>query len=512
MGTMERVMRATTAGWRAGVRAYKSAYMASGPDDTSDFGLSDARRLRYAVRWAYFEGTPYEKINAWAEGLKVDAGLYRAIRSIYNPAGRLGDFWSTYLLGGRLQIDSDGLAANGGAFPVITDSDNVRAALAYLYHESNLQSMKDVLALRGAVFGDVALRVVDEIDNVYLECINPANIADVELDSRGYVKAYKYVDVRTDPDDPNGQTKCVYSETAERGDGDAVIYRTYRDDQPYSWNDNQDAEWEEPYGFIPLVMIQHRNVGLKWGWSEAHKTTSKIREADDLASKLSDQIRKSVDAPWMLAGVPKPTDKPTMAGDRGKTSTGSNSDTQVRQDMPVIYAPEGATAEALVAPLDIAATVEHIREILTDMEKDHPELKLMVLRASGTTSGAALRTAQEPVEVVVNQRRTTYDDGLRRALQMAISIGGYRGLFPGIGLDSYKAGDIDFQVGERPVFGTSEQDKSETDSAAAKAAKDMMAVGLDPAKYFARRGWSQEEVDELQASGTYRNMTFAQYP
>ncbi|HRF49094.1 MAG TPA: phage portal protein [Anaerolineales bacterium] len=506
-------MRATTAGWRAGVRAYKSAWMASGPDDTSEFGLVDARRMRYAVKWGYFEGTPYERINAWAEGLKADAGLYRAIRSIYNPAGRLGDFWSTYLLGGRLLIDGDGRAANGGALPIITDSDAVREAIAYLYHESNLQSAKDVMALRGAVFGDVALRVVDEVDKVYIECLNPANIADVDLDARGYVKAYRYVEVRTDPDDPDGLTKAVYSETAERGDGDSVVYRTYKDDQPYSWSEDQPEEWEEPYGFIPLVMVQHRNVGLKWGWSEAHKTVSKIREADDLASKLSDQIRKSVDAPWLLAGVPKPDEKPTMVGDRGKVARSTeNTDKQVRQDVPIIYAPEGAQPHAMVAPLDISATVEHIREVLSDIERDHPELKLMVLRASGTTSGAALRTAQEPVEVVVNQRRTAYDDGLRRAMQMAMSIGGHRGIFKGFGLDSYRRGDLDFSIGERPVFGVSEQDKSETDLALANTAKAMMGIGYAPDAYLRDRGWSEERIQTLKNSGIYRQMTFAQYP
>ena len=517
MGTVERLMQATTAGWRAGVRSFRAAYMASGPDDTSDFGLSDARRMRYAVNWSYFEGTQYQRLNAFAEGLKADAGLYRAIRSIYNPAGRLGDFWATYLFGGRLHIDADGRASDTGALPILTDSDPLREYIATLYRESNLQVMKDVYALRGTIFGDVFLRVVDEVDRVYLECLNPANIADVELDKRGYVKAYKYVEGRTDPDDRTGRTKCVYAETAERGEGDSVIYRTYKDDVLYSWSDEQDAEWEEPYGFIPLVMVQHRNVGLTWGWSEAHKTLSKIREADDLASKLNDQIRKLVDAPWMLAGVTKPDTKPTMVGDRGKasgatTATGEASDRQTRQDVPMLYVPQGATATPLVASLDIAATTENIRDLLADVERDHPELKLMVLRASGTTTGRALQTAQEPVEVVVNQRRAAYDDGLKRALQMAVSIGGYRGLFPGVTLDSYHAGDIDFQVGERPVFGVSELDKSETDKALADTAKAMMSIGYAPDLYLEDRGWNADKIAKLKASGTYRNMTFAQYP
>jgi len=33
---------------------------------------------------------------------------------------------------------------------------------------------------------------------------------------------------------------------------------------------------------------------------------SKFREVDDIASKLDDQIRKMVDAPWLFIGMTKP--------------------------------------------------------------------------------------------------------------------------------------------------------------------------------------------------------------
>jgi hypothetical protein len=61
--------------------------------------------------------------------------------------------------------------------------------------------------------------------------------------------------------------------------------------------DGEGAEWDYPYGFTPMVVFQHNNVGLDFGWSELFPGLSKFREVDDLASKLSDQIRKMVDAP-----------------------------------------------------------------------------------------------------------------------------------------------------------------------------------------------------------------------
>src|SRR5690606_6064623 len=104
----------------------------------------------------------------------------------------------------------------------------------------------------------------------------------------------------------------TYTETAERGAGEDVIFTTYLNGQPYPWN-GQAAEWVEPYGFIPLVLIHHNDVGLDWGWSELHPARSKIHELDDLASMLSDQVRKSINTVWLFTGD-KPSSAPSLAG------------------------------------------------------------------------------------------------------------------------------------------------------------------------------------------------------
>ena len=157
-----------------------------------------------------------------AAGLKSDAGLYKAIRSIYNPAGRLADFYATHLLGGQLAFNADGGASDGGAFPIITDNEALRLALGQVMRDSNWQVVKQVLALRGTVLGDGALMVRDEVDRVYVRNIHPSTIADVEVDSRGYVRAYKLEETRTDPEDRTKTRTVRYTETAER-DGDAVV-------------------------------------------------------------------------------------------------------------------------------------------------------------------------------------------------------------------------------------------------------------------------------------------------
>ena len=91
-------MRWLTTFWSrvmAGAKAFREAYFSTEMDAAEQVSFSsfEARRLRYAVLWAYFENTAYRDIHAWAKRMRVDYGLYQYVRNIYNPAYRIGDFW-----------------------------------------------------------------------------------------------------------------------------------------------------------------------------------------------------------------------------------------------------------------------------------------------------------------------------------------------------------------------------------------------------------------------------------
>ncbi len=444
----------------AGVNAFREAYLSAGttnPDDFTDFG---ARGVRYAVLWAMFENTAYRDIHTWATKLRKDYGLYKYVRGVYNPAFRLASFWQAHLMGGTIDPNAGDGQATPSCLPILIPDANkkgeaLRAALAALWRESNWQVRKDVLSLWGTIYGDVALRPVDDVDRrkVYLEVVTPRILKDVTLDPFGNVKGYVLEEMRDDPRTPNATNprQVTYREevTRDAENRDNVIFRTFLDNAPYAWN-GVAAEWAEPYGFVPFVVIQHNNVGLSWGLSEMMADLPKFHEVNDLASKANDQIRKLVDAPWLLAGVQKPTTTPTT------TNTAATTDKPQpgREEVPMLYGPPGATATPLVAPLDLAATLDHIKELLGEIERDYPELKADELRLSGTLTGRALELAQQPAADKVLQRRPNYDDGLVRAQQMAIAIGGfrrYRG-YEGFDLESYAAGQLAHAIGSRPVF------------------------------------------------------------
>jgi hypothetical protein len=471
------------------LRAFREQFVSAGAFTEEEFADPEARKVRYDILWSQYENTVYRSIHSWATTYKTRYALYRFIRSVYNPAYRLGEFWKAHLWGGALDPE----AGEDGCLPLETANEALRPFVAELWKWSNWATRKDIVSLQGAVYGDVILRVVDntELGKVYIENVYPGLITDLDKDPFGHIKGYQLEEERPHP--IHGRP-VTYKETAER-DGDNVIYRTFLNDQPFAWNDVA-SEWVEPYGFIPMVHIQHNDVGLGWGWSELHPARSKMHELDDLASMLSDQLRKSVNAKWLFTGV-----KATEADLAMETTETTARPEPGREEEAALYASDpAAKAFPLVYPLDVEGALLHLQEILKDFERDYPELKFDTLRVGGEVSGRALRVARQPVEVKVKQRRGNYDDGLKRAVQMALSIGGLRGLFGGINLDSYEQGGLDFEFADRGVFVTDEMDELDEQKLFWEAAKTAKEAGLPLLVYLERAGWEEDDLAMVRDS------------
>jgi hypothetical protein len=522
-----------------GVSGFKEEYFTNDEDARRGhrWGSWMARRSRYETYWAYYENTVYRKIHRWSELLKNEYQLYTYTRSIFSPAYRMGEFWPTHLMGGRLDCEAGDGEQRPSALPIILPVDEdpadvgdgaadskpvvhpLRLAIAQLWRDSNWQVNKENYCRNGAVMGDTALIAIDDVarEKVYFKVLHPRTIQQLVRDPFGNVKGYVIQETRLDPrwsEDPWVDHYVTYTEVCTKT-GEAIHYQTYLDEEPWDWRDYPDEtpdsrrvgpEWTENYGFVPLVFVPNRNVnGTGWGWSELHAATSKMRELDDLASKLDDQIRKLVDSPWFFSGV-------ANSGDLSVSYTDPTDDDPEpgRTSIPSVYSssPE-SKAMALVAPLDISATADHIRSILTELERDHPELQADMATASGDASGRALRVAREKVEAMVASRRVPYDDGLVRMHQMCISIGGQKG-YPGyeaFSEASYANGELDHSIGERPVFAVDALDRLEEEQSRATLIKTLTDSGLPLAATLRRAGLAEDEIelilserDEEQAS------------
>ena len=493
-----------------GSKAFREGFMYSGDSNLGTFSDFDARRMRYAILWSHYENNSYRDINTWAQAYKATFGLYRYTRSIYSPAYRIAEFWKAHLWGGQIDPEAGDGTITPSALPIITDNEALRDAIAQVFLWSNWQVKKNVFTLKSTVLGDGVLKIVDDTDHerVYLKSVHPGTIKSVETDETGNIKAYYIEETRKDM--KNIRKTVTYGERATRN-GDMVIYETFLNGKPYAWPDNvmDDGEnaspvsqWEEPYGFIPMVILQHNDVGLEWGWSELQPVQSKVREADDLASKLSDQIRKAVEAPMLLAGVSKPIAAPRMTAEARTTDNPEPG----REEMPFLYGPTGATAHPLYSDLNIQQSAAYIQDILKGIENDYPELRVDPRNITGELSGRALRELRRDAEDKVTERRPLYDDSLVRGLQMSISIAGMRGYqqFTGFNLDSFEKGDLKFKIGKRPVFTKDVLEDLENESmfwdVAAKARNAGMSIPL----YLEKHGWEQDDIDKFIDSPEYK--------
>lgn len=463
--------------------------------NTDDFNKWEHRRLRYSMYWAFYENTLYtDDLHKWATRFKIEEGFYKYIRSIYNPAYRLGEFWKSHLWGGELEEDPD--KQKDSALPIDTEQDGLIEAIYEIWQWSNWGINKDVVTLYGSIFGDVALQVVDDIEKekAYLRVVHPGTIKDIDIDDFGNVKGYIIEENRPNPFNPS--QVATYTEIAERGNGEEVVYRTLLNNAPYAW-DGQAAEWSVNYGFIPMVVIQHNNVGLDWGWSEIHPMRAKFNEVDDQASKISDHIRKAVHPKFFVAGASKPAETPTAAETSLTGTAALNRPQPGREEIDLIYGPESSSITPMIYNLGIVDAISHLKEMLANLEEELPELRKGIMTTTGEASGRALRVARQPVETKVNQRRASYDDALVRANQMAVAIAGERGYIQGFNLSSFEAGALDHRIGRRPVFAQDPMDDIEVMRAKFEALKILKEAGADPIQAAIEVGYTEEEAKKL---------------
>jgi hypothetical protein len=115
----------------------------------------------------------------------------------------------------------------------------------------------------------------------------------------------------------------------------------------------------------------------------------------------------------------------------------------------------------------------YIESLTGEIERDHPELGMYnQLREMSQVTGPGASRLFGDVEALVMDAQANYDTQTIKALQMAVAIGGWRlsqgdwiqgtrqqQAFAGFDLDSFKAGDLDFEIEERPLIPVTEEEE-----------------------------------------------------
>jgi hypothetical protein len=419
-----------------------------------DFPWDDAqgRMMRYAMNAAYYNNTVYRNINRLAPTLRQQYALYKHIRGVYNPVARLVDLYVANVYGGTIDYEM----MSKGAIPLFSDgNDTLLEAIQTGWRWSNWQTQKSLFVRNGAQFGDAAIWIQDDLrrSKARMEVVHPAKIKGAEFDDSGNVKKVEFEYRMSLPDVDKGR-EFAYGMIVDK-----EWFVTLKDGNPYPFMENSAGEmvpeWKNEYGFVPLVIVQHKDVGQAWGASAFHSSIHKINEINDAASMLNDNIRKSVNVVWYYRGVSKSSDI-TVPG-QTDDATRSTDATSRKDVSPALYNPDKDAPEPfpMVFPVDIADANANILQMMSELENDLPELALHRLRQiGGNLSGVSIRNLYTDARSRFTEARGNYDDGLVRANQMMVAIGGYRGYngFAGLGLDSYERGDLDHFIKDRPIF------------------------------------------------------------
>ncbi len=447
-----------------------------------------ARLMRYELYESYYTNTAYTNIQKLSTYYKRNRRLYRNTRAIYNPVFRLVQLYVAKLYGG--DIDWDGLET--GAIPIVGGDDALRTAIRQLWLSSNWQRKKSLYGRLGAKLGDVCLKVVDEPaqGRVRLEVVHPAKVKYADFDSNGdvlkVVFEYPCIEYRGDPLRNPTQHSYLYSEVITPD-----AYQTFRDGQPYAYyadaSGEKVKEWDNEYGFVPVVLGQHLDEGFKFGATPYHAAVQKIDELNELASLLNDQIFKTITPIWAFIGVAG-KDKVNVAPE----STGSS--TTERDQVRSMYLPDGASNPfPMVANINIVDTLSDIEALLKEIERDMPELVLHRLREGGSLTAPGVRAGFSDASDRIIEARGNYDDYLVKAHKQAIAIGGYRGYrnFEPYALESLTSGDLEHFIGDRPVIVDALSKKEEFD--VLRDAEAPIWLTLE------KMGYSQETIDRVMA-------------
>jgi hypothetical protein len=429
-------------------------------------GKFETRSDWYRTLWSYYDNSAFEDLARWS-GYKKTYSLYRQTRFVYNPTRRLVDFYAGQVYPGVLSDDGAELPEGiPSAIPLADDTPiALQAAIGQLWQWSNWQAGKSVFVRYGAATGSALVEVVDDLERAKVTLANvwPGHVRDLHLDATGNVKSYT-IEYTAYDDEQKREYQFAKSVDDE-------WFRTFRDGKPWA-PDGGDSEYPNPYGFVPACWVKHRDLGGDHGAPAIHGSLGKIDELNSLASHVHDQIHKVIGAPMIIFS------EGSIGNLLGRPKRGDTDELAVpeedRESLLLLKGPQGGSVASLAGDLDLGQAMPYLESLLTEIERDYPELGMYRdLRQMTQVTGPGAQRVMGDVAANVWESAANYDQQLMKAQQMAIAIGGWRAStgawgssltrqqvkFRPFNLDSYAKGDLDHTIMPRPLIPVTEAER-----------------------------------------------------
>lgn len=464
----------------------------------------DVRAYRYQRLWDYYQGTAFEDLQAWAEYRRA-FGLYRQIRLVWDHVHSLVEFYATHIWSGSLA--NDGLHLPDGvsnAIPLAEDTDpELAAAIAQLWQWWNFQEVMTMIVRYTAALGEILVEIKDNPDRgkTLIELIWPSYVKEIQLDEAGNVKSYcieyqvwdeKRIDSYIYRREVDGKSFRTFKDgrafdfaVSPTATGDAAPTNSAQFDSDVFGRSSSGSEIPNPYGFAPAVLFRHIRVMGSHGEPAIWATQSELDEVNGLFSHIIDKSHISLRAPVIVAGniAPNALQRAltNMVGSVKRTFTEDlDEPLSDREELNILEGPAGTQISTI--ELKIGDAAEILDRIIAGIERKTPEVTFYEqLRSMTQLTGPAAARLLGDVEHKVRAISAGYDRSLTALLQMSLAISGWRlnngdwdftasgddpeevilfggerlskkqEKFKSYDLDSYKSGDLDFNIMPRDL-------------------------------------------------------------
>lgn len=455
----------------------------------------------YALYQSYYDNTMYGRSGRYAD---PRTGKPINLRPIHNPVSRIVDWYAGRVVPGTWT--ADGLPSDGrpNRIPYENEtSEAIRMAVQQAFSWGSQGFDLGLYVRTGATLGDVFAEIVSdpERQKVYPKLVHPKYVTDIEWNDTSDVTRYR-VDIPMQ--DANGRP-YVWGKIVEK-----ETITTLKDGRPHGY-DGEPETVPNPWGFVPAVWVQHRNVGGQHGAPCFAGVLGKIDELNGIVSEIDDYILKFTKQ-YVIIG----TDDPAkfMEAVNGSNASRRNvggagapvTDSEVlgrRDSLPVSAAKQPVTAVRLLENMGLADAVPHRDRLLVEIEQDLPEIMLneKLLGMQQVTAPGARQLVLD-VEQKLNEAAANYDAGIVKLGQMCISVAAQciadgvwdrRGMtaaqqkFAVFSADSYDRGELAFSLVPRSLISETTIDRI----AEAQAMERLGTVGG-----LRRAGLDEEEAQD----------------
>jgi hypothetical protein len=223
---------------------------------------------------------------------------------------------------------------------------------------------------------------------------------------------------------------------------------------------------------------------------------------------VHDEIGKVINSPVLIATsgqIKSIFDQPK----RGPTDEEAVPDAD-RETLSILKG--GPDTHISKLPLSISDAIPYIEKLLTEIERDFPELTMYEkLAGMSQVTGPAAERLFSNVSATVDSVAARHDQQSIKLFSMAVAIGGERlkrGDWPRANsqqlkfqpfdLDSYVRGDLDLEIKARKLFIPTDQELAQTQQLKAQTAVSLDGI-VDAEEQLKVAGYSETEAKEIMA-------------